>query len=409
MRFVAPPALHPSSAATMTDRFFSSPLAGDCAAEDCASKECSSVTTAAPSPITAPKRLTDPDRTSPTAKTPRMLDSSGNRASARLLVRDLPGARSKPVCTNPFASRATPKSRNQSRRRAHCLQQEKRRHRKGELRRSERRVEGRLRRSLWVARPIFAAATQCRWTLLTLSEALPATVLHHDEWYQDLVVKSGVEDIIASNVFEDASSTVILGIHRQAGKGPFAPACLAALTVLPQPLRMAARFDIQLRRADWKASIASQALDQLASGMIIADEDGRVIETYQVAERILRRSDDQRRETDRASRRRRCEAPRLVAASAANAQTRAPIRGMFIGRVGNRAAYSLTIARISESLALPGLPFGDDPPVRPRCRPPGDPRLHRAVWPVAGRKPTGRGAYRGKEASPYCRRLRGPD
>src|ERR1700730_12810851 len=39
---------------------------------------CSSAPTTAPSPIAAPTRLTDPDRTSPAANTPRALVSSGS-------------------------------------------------------------------------------------------------------------------------------------------------------------------------------------------------------------------------------------------------------------------------------------------------------------------------------------------
>jgi hypothetical protein len=50
---------------------------GRAAVEDPAKKECSSATTAAPSPIAAPPRLTDLYRTSSTANMPRMLDSSG--------------------------------------------------------------------------------------------------------------------------------------------------------------------------------------------------------------------------------------------------------------------------------------------------------------------------------------------
>src|SRR5258708_29368286 len=39
---------------------------------------CNSAPTTAPSPIAAPTRLTEPDRTSPEAKTPRTLVSSGS-------------------------------------------------------------------------------------------------------------------------------------------------------------------------------------------------------------------------------------------------------------------------------------------------------------------------------------------
>src|SRR3989475_6740289 len=54
-------------------------------------------TTAAPSPIAPPTRLTEPERTSPIANTPGTLVSSGRRPPA-------------PVLTKPLSSKATPQS-----------------------------------------------------------------------------------------------------------------------------------------------------------------------------------------------------------------------------------------------------------------------------------------------------------
>jgi PAS domain-containing protein/DNA-binding CsgD family transcriptional regulator len=202
--------------------------------------------------------------------------------------------------------------------------------------------------------PLVLGAADEGW--MALSEVISPARLHRDEWYQDFVVKAGVEDIVGTHLFEDASSTVIFGVHREARKGPFPPACLAGLTELLQPLRMAARVDLEMRQAGWKASIASQALDQFGSGMIIADEDGRVIETNRAAERILVRKDGL---TIRGGRLKALQAAddaklgSLLAAVAAAAPIGASIRRMFIGRFWSRA-YLLTISRIPEDLA----PYG---------------------------------------------------
>jgi len=56
-------------------------------------------TAAAPSPMAPPTRLTEPERTSPTAKTPGMLDSSG---AGRTPPVEAPNAM--PVSTNPCGS-----------------------------------------------------------------------------------------------------------------------------------------------------------------------------------------------------------------------------------------------------------------------------------------------------------------
>ena len=58
---------------------------------------CSSATTTAPSPIAAPTRLTDPDRTSPMANTPRTLVSSGSGRPDRLFDGRTSDGTSEPV------------------------------------------------------------------------------------------------------------------------------------------------------------------------------------------------------------------------------------------------------------------------------------------------------------------------
>ena len=68
-----------------------------------------SATTAAPSPIAPPTRLTEPERTSPTAKTPGTLVSSAVAGRA-----GKPALASEPVCTKPCLSTATPQPASQS-------------------------------------------------------------------------------------------------------------------------------------------------------------------------------------------------------------------------------------------------------------------------------------------------------
>src|SRR6476659_1322583 len=69
-------------------------------------KPCSAATTCAPSPIAPPTRLTDPERTSPTANTPGTVVSSGATG------RPFPSA-GMPVSTNPARSTLTPQPSSQ--------------------------------------------------------------------------------------------------------------------------------------------------------------------------------------------------------------------------------------------------------------------------------------------------------
>jgi hypothetical protein len=67
-----------------------------------------SATAAAPSPIAPPTRFTDPERASPTAYTPRTLDSSATGARRSAVWTDAP------VTTKPCASSKTPQPRSHS-------------------------------------------------------------------------------------------------------------------------------------------------------------------------------------------------------------------------------------------------------------------------------------------------------
>src|SRR6202163_584956 len=75
---------------------------------------CSSAPTTAPSPMAAPTRLTDPDRTSPEANTPRTLVSSGSGRPDPLFDRRASYGMSDPVKTKFLASKATPLSLSQA-------------------------------------------------------------------------------------------------------------------------------------------------------------------------------------------------------------------------------------------------------------------------------------------------------
>src|SRR6202171_2202476 len=77
------------------------------------SAACNSAPTTAPSPIAAPTRLTEPDRTSPEANTLRTLVSSGSGRPDPLFDRRASGGMSDPVRMKFLPSKATPLSLSQ--------------------------------------------------------------------------------------------------------------------------------------------------------------------------------------------------------------------------------------------------------------------------------------------------------
>jgi len=131
-------------------------------------------------------------------------------------------------------------------------------------------------------RPLLGGCRNGNW--LRLSECVPQAILEKDEWYNDFVVKSGVGDIIASQLFDNSSYSVVLGVHNEIGRGPFLPATVAALQELFTPLSKAAKLHVDLRSVGLQSFAQMTALDQLSAGVLVVDRTGRVVEMNRIAE-----------------------------------------------------------------------------------------------------------------------------
>lgn len=138
-------------------------------------------------------------------------------------------------------------------------------------------------------RPMLDAAPSGRW--MWVSQCMPASELRRNEWYNDYLLKIGVDDGLGVRLFESASHSVVFGLSHGLGELPFAEASIVMLREILEPLSKAARLHSQLHNLNWRSSVALRALDQLAAGVIVTDGEGRVIELNRAAERIVRRGD----------------------------------------------------------------------------------------------------------------------
>ena len=125
-------------------------------------------------------------------------------------------------------------------------------------------------------KPLLEATPTGSW--LRLSKRLSQPILRSDEWYNDFIVKAGIGDIVGTRLFDNASYTVIFGVHEGVYQAAFSAVGGARLQELFEPLSHAARLHAELRNLAWKSAAALRALDQLAAGVIITDGDGRVVE-----------------------------------------------------------------------------------------------------------------------------------
>ena len=133
--------------------------------------------------------------------------------------------------------------------------------------------------------------TKSEGTWMRLSEQLPTPELQRNEWYNDFVLKSGVRDIVATQISTTGSHRVIFGVYEGIGEKPLPAADLKRLDQLLEPLRRAAEVQLRLRELGWKSAVLARAFDQVSTGVIVVDAHGFVIEMNGLAERVVRRGD----------------------------------------------------------------------------------------------------------------------
>jgi hypothetical protein len=184
------------------------------------------------------------------------------------------------------------------------------------------------------SRAIWDKAAACG-RLLRVSESLPQSLLRHDEWYNEWLLKGGVCDILGTILYESPSRKMSIGLYRAIGDaGPF-PRDAERLQALMPSLRDAARLHLGLIDIGYRSAIGRGRIDQLAVGAIFTDKDGRIIETNRAGEHILRAGDGLTVRNGRISARRGFETTKLarLIADAAAAGGSVPSAGcMLIAR-----------------------------------------------------------------------------
>jgi PAS domain-containing protein len=197
-------------------------------------------------------------------------------------------------------------------------------------------------------------------TLARVTERLPQSVLRNDEWYNDWVLKGGVCDILGAKLNESPSHMVIIGLHRAVGDVGPNPWDLGAVRALLPFLCNAASLHLGLIDMGYRSAIMRGSLDHGAAGVMFTDKDGRVIETNQAAERILRLADGLTIRNGLLGARRSFETAKLaeLIAHATAATGSHPSAGcLLIGRDGGRPAYIVRIAPVTAELGSYDLPM----------------------------------------------------
>ncbi len=105
----------------------------------------------------------------------------------------------------------------------------------------------------------------------------------------------------------------------------------------------------------WKAAVAQQALDQLAVGVIVTDNSGRVIEMSRAAESILQLEDGLMIRNDQLCARRAFETAKvskLITDATEDGHTTSVAGRVRIGRRDGLLAYVLTVVPLRADRAI---------------------------------------------------------
>jgi hypothetical protein len=160
------------------------------------------------------------------------------------------------------------------------------------------------------------------------------------------------------------------------------------------------------------SSVAVQALDQLCAGVIIADNDGRVVEMNRAAEATVQLGDGLNICNGRLCARRAFETikiAKLIAGATAGSKSGAAAGRMLVGRCDGLPPYVLTVAPLRTDMAVDNRGACNDRRCRPATPLPfgGGPRG--ILWVVAGRGAACGGAADRKDTGSDRRRRRRSD
>jgi hypothetical protein len=103
-----------------------------------------------------------------------------------------------------------------------------------------------------------------------LRQNLPEAALRRDEWYNDFLRKSGVDDAVGTRLFQSRTHTAVFGINHAIGQAPFSsrggfdqrPLRVARVIVIGVTFPC---FDERPRQAEQFDAPISSAMDAIAS------------------------------------------------------------------------------------------------------------------------------------------------
>ncbi|MEH6550483.1 MAG: helix-turn-helix transcriptional regulator [Pseudomonadales bacterium] len=127
--------------------------------------------------------------------------------------------------------------------------------------------------------------------VVTLDELLPLSELTQSVFYQQYLEPAGVFHIVGADTREPNGLVARLRAMRGQDESPFSEKEIRLFSRLMPHLRCAIQIHVRLNTVESERDIYAGAVNQLAVGTIILDEQGRVIKTNDRAQSLLTSAD----------------------------------------------------------------------------------------------------------------------
>jgi DNA-binding CsgD family transcriptional regulator len=120
---------------------------------------------------------------------------------------------------------------------------------------------------------------------------MPRAAMDRNEFFQDWVRPQGLYSVLVANLLRQERTVGVTIISRSRQEEEFREADLDLLSIILPHLQRAVQVQLRLDAARVEQNIAMDALDRLPHGILIADQECRVLLANRAAERILAETD----------------------------------------------------------------------------------------------------------------------
>jgi DNA-binding CsgD family transcriptional regulator len=130
------------------------------------------------------------------------------------------------------------------------------------------------------------------------TEFIPLEEWTGSEFYKNFLEPVGVLHILGADINTSDGVQCRIRISRGPEHPPFTQADKDLLALFVSHLERSVQLHVRLNRYESERNLYAGAVDQMAVGTIILDEDGKVLQTNQVAEQLLKDKDGLKRVDD---------------------------------------------------------------------------------------------------------------